>query len=114
MTVSCIFLFFCKHEKPARARPRRVRATKSPARCPARASRRSFGEYAFLEDSRYASQEENACGQARRRERPGLVEWTGLAPRLGGFSQICIGVADRLQRPTRTRCILPPLIAGAG
>jgi hypothetical protein len=36
-----------------------VRATKSPARSPAPASRRSFGEYAFLEDSRYASQAEN-------------------------------------------------------
>src|SRR5262245_64562506 len=36
-----------------------VRATKNPARSPARAFRRSFGEYAFLEDSRYASQAQN-------------------------------------------------------
>src|SRR5260221_190961 len=50
-------------KKIRRARALRVRATKSPARCPARASRRSFGEYAFLEDSRYASQEKNACGK---------------------------------------------------
>jgi len=54
-------LFRC--ERTRRARARRVRATKNPARCPARASRRSFGEYAFLEDSLYASQEENACGK---------------------------------------------------
>src|SRR5215471_9366055 len=47
-------------ERIRRARARRVRATKSPARCPARASRRSSGEYAFLEDSRYASQAKNA------------------------------------------------------
>src|SRR5262249_6951320 len=37
----------------------RVRATKSPQQHPARAGWRKFGEYAFLEDSRYASQQEN-------------------------------------------------------
>src|SRR5262249_29853600 len=42
-------------ERIRRARPRRVRATKNPARSPARA----FGEYAFLEGSRYASQAKN-------------------------------------------------------
>jgi hypothetical protein len=54
---------FLQRKKIRRARALRVRATKNPARCPARAFRRSFGEYAFLEDSRYASQKENACGK---------------------------------------------------
>jgi hypothetical protein len=36
------------------------RAIKSPQRYPARAAMRSFGEYSFLEDSRYASQQESA------------------------------------------------------
>jgi hypothetical protein len=35
------------------------RAKKSPQRRPARAGWRSFGEYFFLEDSRYTSQPEN-------------------------------------------------------
>src|SRR5215471_4945519 len=51
----------CLAAKKYAARGRiRVRATKSPARSPARASRRSSGEYAFLEDSRYACQAKNA------------------------------------------------------
>jgi hypothetical protein len=57
-----VSLLVCS-EEIRRARALRVRATESPARCPARASRRSFGEYAFLEDSRYASQAENAGGK---------------------------------------------------
>jgi len=36
------------------------RAIKSPQRYPARAVMRSFGEYSFLEDSRYASQQKSA------------------------------------------------------
>src|SRR6516165_10812198 len=51
----------CLAAKKYAARGRiRVRATKSPARSPARASRRSSGEYTFLEDSRYACQAKNA------------------------------------------------------
>src|SRR5215472_11477175 len=42
----------------------RVRATKNPLQNPARAGWRKFGEYAFLEDSRYTSQQENMQGQA--------------------------------------------------
>jgi hypothetical protein len=57
--ISCISLFFCKHEKPAlrgcglRARNKKPGAVSRPG------GWRSFGEYAFLEDSRYASQEES-------------------------------------------------------
>src|SRR5262245_66412747 len=36
-----------------------ARATKNPQQHPARAGWRKFGEYAFLEDSRYASQQKN-------------------------------------------------------
>jgi hypothetical protein len=36
------------------------RAIKSPQRYPARAVMRNFGEYSFLEDSRYASQQKSA------------------------------------------------------
>src|SRR2546427_1898745 len=45
--------------KKARLAGARVRATKSPQQHPARAGWRKFGEYAFLEDSRYASQQKN-------------------------------------------------------
>src|SRR5215469_5810047 len=69
-------------EKIRRARALRVRATKSPARCPARAFRRSFGEYAFLEDSRYASQEENACGKRGAPKGELSSNGPGFAPRL--------------------------------
>src|SRR5262245_3899945 len=41
------------------SRGARVRATKSPERRAARAGWHSFGEYALLEDSRYASQRQN-------------------------------------------------------
>jgi len=41
------------------ARLRGAQATKSPQQVPARAAWRNFGEYAFLEDSRYASQQKN-------------------------------------------------------
>jgi hypothetical protein len=58
--VSSVFsCFFCKHEKPAvRGRTRGARNKKPGAACRP-GSRRSFGEYLFLEDSRYASQAEN-------------------------------------------------------
>src|SRR6266516_2741183 len=57
--ISSVFSrFFCKHEKPA-ARPHpRARNEKPGAACRP-GSWRSFGEYAFLEDSRYTSQAEN-------------------------------------------------------
>jgi len=54
----CIFLFFCKTRNTPHAAGPRGRATKNPARHPARAFRRNFGEYVFLEDSRYTSQAE--------------------------------------------------------
>jgi hypothetical protein len=54
----CIFLFFCKMRNTPQ-RPRYALAQqKNPARHPARAFRRNFGESTFLEDSRYASQAE--------------------------------------------------------
>jgi hypothetical protein len=43
-------IFFADHQ----------RAIKSPQRYPARAVMRSFGEYSFLEDSRYACQQKSA------------------------------------------------------
>jgi len=56
---SCISLFFCKHEKPAwRGRGLRTR-NKKPSAVSRPGGWRSFDEYAFLEDSRYASQEES-------------------------------------------------------
>jgi hypothetical protein len=59
--ISCISLFFCKHEKPAlRGRGLRGR-NKKPGAVSRPGGWRSFGEYAFLEDSRYASQPESAC-----------------------------------------------------
>src|SRR5262249_38700372 len=71
-----------------RARALRVRATESPARCPARAFRRSFGEYAFLEDSRYASQEKNV-----RRQRGVLIVLSQLTycPRSASLPGIARG-----------------------
>jgi hypothetical protein len=56
---SCIFLFSCKHAKLAARDRTRVRATKKPGAACRPGFWRSFGEYAFLEDSRYASQAEN-------------------------------------------------------
>jgi hypothetical protein len=44
-----------KHAARGRATRSRI---KNPARHPARAFRRNFGEYVFLEDSRYTSQAE--------------------------------------------------------
>jgi hypothetical protein len=45
-----LVIFFADHQ----------RAIKSPQRHPARAVMRNFGEYSFLEDSRYASQQKSA------------------------------------------------------
>jgi hypothetical protein len=57
--ISCISLFFFKHEKPAaRGRTRGSRNKKPGAACRP-GSWRSFDEYLFLEDSRYTSQAEN-------------------------------------------------------
>jgi hypothetical protein len=56
---SCIFLFFLQKRETRRARPQaRTRNEKPGAACRP-GSRRSFGEYAFLEDSRYTSQAKN-------------------------------------------------------
>jgi hypothetical protein len=58
--ISCISLFFCKHEKPA-LRGRGLRGRNKKPGAVSRGGWHSFGEYAFLEDSRYASQAESAC-----------------------------------------------------
>jgi hypothetical protein len=51
--------FFCKHDKPA-ARGRGSRArNKKPGAVSRPGGWRTFDEYAFLEDSRYTSQEDN-------------------------------------------------------
>src|SRR5262249_47721912 len=59
----CIFLFFCKHEKPAaRGRTRgdaRQKTRRGMPPGPWCSFWRSFGEYLFLEDSRYTSQAKN-------------------------------------------------------
>src|SRR5262249_47524405 len=47
----------------------RAHATKARGRT-ARAGRHSFGEYAFLEDSRYTSQRENVRARSRHWARP--------------------------------------------
>jgi hypothetical protein len=55
---SCIFLFFCKNENPPHAAAGAVAHKKPGAACRP-GFWRSFGEYVFLEDSRYTSQAEN-------------------------------------------------------
>jgi hypothetical protein len=55
--ISPVFSCFFAKRETRRRRPRHaVAQQKNPARHPARAFRRNFGEYAFLEDSRYTSQ----------------------------------------------------------
>jgi hypothetical protein len=51
--------FFCKDEKHAARGRTRGRATKKTGAACRPGSWRSFGEYVFLEDSRYTSQAEN-------------------------------------------------------
>jgi hypothetical protein len=46
------------HENTPRAASGRVRATKKPGAVSRPGGWRTFGEYAFLEDSRYTSQED--------------------------------------------------------
>jgi hypothetical protein len=46
------------HENTPRAASARVRATKKPGAVSRSGGWRTFGEYAFLEDSRYTSQED--------------------------------------------------------
>src|SRR5689334_21635619 len=58
MALISLRMFGGMRNPPVRGR-RRGRATKNPARHAARASWRSFGEYALLKDSRYMSQAEN-------------------------------------------------------
>jgi hypothetical protein len=54
-----LLIFSCKRQETRRARPHaRARNEKPGAACRP-GSWRSFGEYAFLEDSRYTSQAEN-------------------------------------------------------
>jgi hypothetical protein len=54
----CIFLFFCKTRNTPHAAAARARATKKPGAASRPGHWRSFGEYIFLEDSRYTSQAE--------------------------------------------------------
>jgi hypothetical protein len=54
--ISSVFSCFFAKRETRRTRPRHGVAQQNPARHPARAFRRNFGEYAFLEDSRYTSQ----------------------------------------------------------
>jgi hypothetical protein len=58
---------------------------KNPERRAARAGWRSFGEYIFLEDSRYASQRENA------RRKPILPALRVLDPSCAGLTRASIG-----------------------
>jgi hypothetical protein len=59
--ISPVFSCFFAKRETRRTRPRHaVAQQKNPARHPARAFRHNFGEYAFLEDSRYTSQADNA------------------------------------------------------
>jgi hypothetical protein len=61
--ISCISLFFLQTRETRRAQPRARIARQKTRRCMPpgrwRSFWRSFGEYLFLEDSRYASQAEN-------------------------------------------------------
>jgi hypothetical protein len=58
--ISSVFLlFFAKHEKPAARGRTRGSRNKKPGAASRPGSWRSFAEYLFLEDSRYASQAEN-------------------------------------------------------
>src|SRR2546429_9543421 len=50
--------FPLSHENTPRAAAARVRATKKPGAISRPGGWRTFGEYAFLEDSRYTSQED--------------------------------------------------------
>jgi len=54
--VSCISLFFLQTRQTRRARPRS--RDKKPGAVSRPGGWRTFGEYAFLEDSRYTSQED--------------------------------------------------------
>jgi len=56
---SCIFLFFLQKRETRRARPQARLRNKKPGAACRPGSWRSFGEYVFLEDSRYTSQAEN-------------------------------------------------------
>jgi hypothetical protein len=56
---SCIFLFFCKKRETRRARPQARSRNEKPGAARRPGFWRSFGEYAFLEDSRYTSQAKN-------------------------------------------------------
>jgi len=58
--------FLLSHQNTLRAAAACVRATKNPGAVSRPGGWRSFGEYAFLEDSRYASQE-NSEGNSMRR-----------------------------------------------
>jgi hypothetical protein len=57
--ISCISLFFLQTRETRRARPHARSRNKKPDAACRPGSWRSFGEYAFLEDSRYTSQAEN-------------------------------------------------------
>src|SRR5262245_12954235 len=58
---SCIFLFFRKKRETRRARPHARSRNEKPGAARRPGLWRSFGEYIFLEDSRYTSQAKNGA-----------------------------------------------------
>jgi hypothetical protein len=56
--ISCISLFFLQTHETRRARPHARPRNEKPGAARRPGSWRSFGEYTFLEDSRYTSQAE--------------------------------------------------------
>jgi hypothetical protein len=56
--VSCISLFFLQTRQTRGARPHMRPRSKKPGAVSRPGGWRTFGEYAFLEDSRYTSQED--------------------------------------------------------
>src|SRR5215467_4877421 len=79
---SCIFLFFCKKRETRRARPQARARNKKPGAACRPGFWRSFGEYIFLEDSRYASQAENrAAVKSFNRHRKSAPPCDSAAPK---------------------------------
>jgi hypothetical protein len=73
--ISCIFLFFLQTRETRRARPHaRLAQQKTRAACRP-GFWHSFGEYLFLEDSRYTSQAENraAIKSINQQRKPALA-----------------------------------------
>src|SRR2546422_11760483 len=76
--ISCISLFFLQRRETRRVRPHARSRNKKPGAACRPGSWRSFGEYLFLEDSRYTSQAENRDALQPRQQ---AIDWPRL-PRL--------------------------------